>query len=77
MKKQLMIFVFIFLLLSLGVHSDKWFSMPLEHISQLPSSTGYGMGAFHPIGFTILAFALFSFFAFIFKKVKNIFIKSN
>jgi len=77
MKRESIIFLSIFIILSLAVHSEQWFSTPLEHIANLSHSTGYGMGAFHPLGFTLLAYLGVSLLLSISKKIKNIFTKSN
>jgi len=47
--KEFVIYLIIFLLLTLGMHYKEWFSHPFEHISSLPTSQ---FGTFHPIFFS-------------------------
>ncbi len=47
--KEFVIYLIIFLFLTLGMHYKEWFSHPFEHISSLPTSQ---FGAFHPIFFS-------------------------
>ena len=45
-KKELAIFLAIFLFLALGMHLKEWTSHPLEQISALPESP---LGPWHPL----------------------------
>ncbi len=47
--KEFVIYLIIFLLLTLGMYYKEWFSHPFEHISSLPTSQ---FGTFHPIFFS-------------------------
>jgi hypothetical protein len=58
MKKELMIMLVIFLILTLGMHHKEWFSMPIEHISNLSHAGAYGVGAIHPVVFTFVVYVL-------------------
>jgi len=51
MKKELMIFLGIFLVLALGMHFKQWISHPIEHIMALPDAGAYGLGPWHPLIF--------------------------
>ena len=57
MKKELMIFLGIFLFLAIGMHFSEWTSHPIEHIMALPGAGAYGLGAFHPL---IITFAIYA-----------------
>jgi hypothetical protein len=59
MKKELMIFVGIFLFLAIGMHFKEWTSHPIEHLLALPSAGAYGLGAIHPLIFTIVGYLVF------------------
>jgi uncharacterized membrane protein len=60
MKKELIIFGIIFIVLAIGIHISEWMSYPIEHIMALPNSAAYGMGAIHPIIFTLIVYILIS-----------------
>ena len=69
MKKELTIFTGLFLFLAIGMHFKEWMSHPIEHIVALPTAGAYGIGAFHPLIFTLIVYiivlifrAIFSFF---------------
>ncbi len=53
MKKEGTIFIGLFLFLAIGMHFKEWTSHPIEHIMALPTAGAYGIGAFHPLVFTI------------------------
>jgi len=53
MKKELTIFIGIFLFLAIGMHFKEWMSHPIEHLMSLPEAGAYGIGAFHPLVFTV------------------------
>jgi Na+/H+ antiporter NhaC len=59
MKKELMIFIGIFLFLAIGMHFKEWISHPIEHIMALPNAGAYGLGAIHPLVFTFVIYLLF------------------
>ena len=56
MKKELTIFIGLFLFLAIGMHFKEWISHPIEHILALPTAGAYGIGAFHPLVFTTLLY---------------------
>jgi hypothetical protein len=58
MKKELIIILVIFLVATLGMHHKEWFSHPIAHIMHLPKAGAFGFGAFHPIIFTVLIYAI-------------------
>lgn len=58
MKKELVIFVGIFLFLAIGMHFKEWLSHPIEHIMALPSAGAYGIGAIHPLVFTLAVYIM-------------------
>jgi len=62
MKKELTIFIGIFLFLALGMHFKEWISHPIEHIAALPKAGAYGLGPFHPLIFTVIIYAFIGFF---------------
>lgn len=59
MKKELTIFIGLFLFLAIGMHFKEWTSYPIEHLMALPASGAYGIGAFHPLVFTIALYVVF------------------
>jgi len=59
MKKELMIFTGIFLFLAIGMHFKEWISHPVEHLMALPSAGAYGIGALHPLVFTVVVYVVF------------------
>ncbi|MEA1983579.1 MAG: hypothetical protein U9N39_08535 [Campylobacterota bacterium] len=59
LKKELLIFLSLFIVLAIGMHYHAWMYDPLEHIFALPSSS---LGVFHPL---YLTFGLYIFIGFI------------
>ena len=59
MKKELTIFIGLFLFLAIGMHFKEWMSHPIEHTMALPSAGAYGIGAFHPLVFTLALYLVF------------------
>jgi len=55
MKKELIIFTVVLLLLALVQHPDILTS-PIGRLKELPSSGAYGLGAFHPIIFALAGY---------------------
>ena len=58
MKKELLLLLFIFLFLAIGMHFKEWTSHPIDHIMALPHSGAYGIGAIHPIVFTLIVYVI-------------------
>jgi len=75
MKKELYIFIGIFLFLTIGLHFKEWTSHPFEHLMALPSAGAYGLGAVHPLVFTLVAYGLFVIIRFFVRVIKRILIK--
>ncbi|PLY10120.1 MAG: hypothetical protein C0626_06590 [Arcobacter sp.] len=71
MKKELIIFLFILIILSLFSHFDKFITHPISHIQSLPQSTAYGLGFLHPILITLVVYLLLYLPRFIIKFIKN------
>jgi len=59
MKKELSIFLAIFLVLAIGMHFKEWIDHPVEHLTALPNAGAYGIGAMHPLVFTLIVYLLF------------------
>lgn len=68
MKKEIFIFIGLFLFLSVGMHFKQWTSHPITHIEHLPTSQ---FGLFHPLyitfGVYVIVFAIRKVFGFILK----------
>ena len=58
MKKELTIIIGIFLFLAMGMHFKEWLGYPIEHIKALPSAGAYGVGAWHPVVFTLITYII-------------------
>lgn len=69
--KELYILLAIFIILALGMHHQEWISHPIEHIKNLPSSGAYGIGATHPLVFTIIVYIILWIPRLIFKLFKK------
>ncbi len=53
--KELAIFLFLFVFLSIWMHFKEWTDHPIEHIKSLPESQ---FGIFHPLVFTFFVYIL-------------------
>ncbi|MDM5272595.1 hypothetical protein PGH07_10475 [Sulfurovum sp. zt1-1] len=62
MKKELIIFIGIFLFLAIGMHFKEWTSHPIEHLEALPHAGAYGIGAIHPLVFTVILYLIVALF---------------
>lgn len=71
MKKELYIFIGLFLFLAIGMHFKEWTSHPLKHILALPNSAVYGIGFIHPIVFTFLVYSIFVLFRSAYRTIKR------
>ncbi len=58
MKKELFIFIGIFLFLAIGMHFKQWLDHPLEHLTSLPHASAYGLGFEHPFVFTLIVYLI-------------------
>lgn len=57
MKKELGIFIFLFIFLSLGMHFKQWLDHPIEHLMSIQAGGAFGIPGFaHPFVFTFLAY---------------------
>ncbi len=74
MKKELLIYITLFLILAIAQHPDL-LSSPLERLSQLPTAGAYGVGFVHPIVFSLIAYLLLWIFRGIFRVIKSFFKK--
>jgi len=72
MKKELYIFIGIFLFLAIGMHFKEWVSHPISHIAALPASGAYGIGAIHPLVFTFAVYIIFVLFRSIYRGIKKL-----
>ncbi|MBD3840355.1 MAG: hypothetical protein IE909_00475 [Campylobacterales bacterium] len=71
MKKELIIFIGIFLFLAIGMHFKEWTSHPIDHLMALPHAGAYGIGAIHPLVFTLIVYIIVAIPRFIFSKTKG------
>jgi hypothetical protein len=62
MKKELTIFITLFLFLAIGMHFKEWVSHPIDHIMALTTAGAYGIGPFHPLIFTTALYLVIAFF---------------
>ncbi len=62
MKKELSVFIGIFLFLAIGMHFKEWLSHPIDHVIALPTAGAYGIGAFHPLIFTLIVYLIIVIF---------------
>ena len=58
MNKELKIIIGIFLFLAIGMHFKEWTSHPIDHILALPHAGAYGIGAIHPVVFTLAVYVI-------------------
>lgn len=56
MKKDLKIFIGIFLVLALGMHFKAWMDHPVEHVQSLFTQGWFGL---HPLVITLAVFPLY------------------
>jgi len=62
MKKELTIFISLFLFLAIGMHFKEWISHPIDHVMALPTAGAYGIGPFHPLVFTMALYLVITLF---------------
>ncbi len=77
MKKELYIFIGIFLFLAIGMHFKEWMSHPVEHLEMLPVSGAYGIGWMHPLVFSAALYLFIGVARLISSGVEKIFKKSE
>lgn len=69
-KRELLIFVGLFLVLALGMHHQAWLSHPLVQIRELQGSP---LGPWHPLYLTALAYLLLWIVRLVFRGIAKIF----
>jgi len=72
LKRELMIYLGLFVFLAAGMHYNAWLSHPLEHIYALKASD---FGLYHPLFFTLAAYLVIAvlriFYTLIVKLVRS------
>ncbi|WP_421715796.1 hypothetical protein [Arcobacter arenosus] len=68
-KKEITIYIVLFIISSLLVHNSIWFSHPIEHINALFS---HGM-PYHPFLYTFLIYLVFGIIRLVIKLIKKLF----
>ena len=71
MKKELLIYLILFFVLTLTVHYKELIAHPIDHILNLSSSGAYGLGVYHPLIFTLFLYLLILVPRFIIKLFKR------
>lgn len=71
MKKELKIFIGVFLFLAIGMHFKEWFSHPVDHVMALPHAGAYGIGPVHPLVFTLAGYGLLWLLRLIYRGVRK------
>ncbi len=56
--REIVIFAFLFLFLSIWMHYKEWLDHPMEHLKALPESQ---FGPLHPLLFTFVLYLIISF----------------
>ena len=57
MKKELFVYIGIFLFLAIGMHFKQWIDHPMEHLLSLPGGGAFGVpGIAHPFVFTFVIY---------------------
>jgi len=57
MKKEIIIFIGLFLFLAIGMHFKQWIDHPIEHLVNMPNGGAFGIpGSMHPFVFTFLLY---------------------
>jgi len=72
-KREVIIFVIIFFVLSSVVHFDAWLDHPVMHLKALPMSS---LGIFHPLYLSFIIYLIFGFLRFFIIFLKRIFNKN-
>ena len=57
-KRELKIYLLVFLVAALGMHHKEFISYPIDHISHLPMAGAYGLGMIHPIVFSFIIYLI-------------------
>lgn len=72
MKKELLIFLIVFVILALIQHPDLLTS-PLTRLSDLPTAGAYGLGSVHPLVFALVGYLLLWIVRLVIRGIKKIF----
>jgi len=57
-KKELLIYLSLFFVLTLLIHYKELIAHPIDHILNLSTSGAYGLGVYHPLIFTLFLYLL-------------------
>ena len=71
MKKELLIYLSIMVVLTMTIHYKELIAHPVEHILNLSNSGAYGLGAIHPLVFSMVVYVLVFIPRFISKLLKS------
>jgi len=71
LKRELILFLVIFLLLT-GLQHPDIFTDPIARFEKLPEAGAYGFGMFHPLVFTLFVYLVVSLVWFFIRKLKNL-----
>lgn len=71
LKREVLIFIVIFLLLSLGMHMNQWLSHPLEHLQQL----SIHKMPYHPLLYTTIVYLLVGLIRAVISAIMKLFIR--
>ncbi len=66
MKKEIIIFIGLFLFLAIGMHFKQWLDHPIDHLMNMPHGGAFGVpGIIHPFVFTFILYFIVRFPVFI------------
>jgi len=71
LKKELLIFVVIIIVLTIIFHYKELLEYPIQHIKNFPNSGAYGLGIFHPLIFGAFVYIILLIPRAIFKLFKR------
>lgn len=57
-KRELKVYLVVFLISAFGMHHKEFISYPVEHIMHLPTAGAYGLGMIHPIVFSFVIYLI-------------------
>ncbi len=61
MKKEILIYISLFVIIAFIWHMDQWFDHPIVHLTNMSNGGAFGVpGIIHPFVFTFIAYALLS-----------------
>ena len=62
MKREIIIFIGLFLFLAIGMHFKQWIDHPIEHLMNMPHGGAFGVpGIIHPFVFTFILYFIVRF----------------